>query len=153
MEHPELPEQSTPFFNLSIDETAKGYLMDTARWAKFLAVVGFCFVGLLLLIAVAVTLALGRFASGYSALSGFNGLFAVLYTGIALLYFFPVYFLFKFATIAKTALRSGDGGGLTRAFGYLRASFRFIGIVTLILLIIYGLIILIALLGAGFAFF
>ncbi|MGZ3959608.1 MAG: hypothetical protein ACXVBT_17095, partial [Flavisolibacter sp.] len=42
-------EQSTELFSLQIDSMTKTHLAETARWGRFLAIVGFIMCGLIVL--------------------------------------------------------------------------------------------------------
>ena len=92
-------------FELQLDQTAKDFLKETAKWAYFLSIVGFVGIGLMLVIAVfAGTI----FASMGSAMGGafgssFGAAMGFVYVFIAAIYFFPVFYLFKFSVNAKKA--------------------------------------------------
>lgn len=135
-------------FELQLDESAKDFLKETAKWAYFLSIIGFIGIGLLVLIAIFA----GTFFSlmsntvpGMAAAGGsFGFMFSIIYLIMALLYFFPVYFLNKFASNAKKAFRDNDSEALTNSFQYLKSHYKFIGILTVILLVLYGVILIFA---------
>ena len=74
---------------------------------------------------------------------------AVLYIIIALIYFFPCLFLFRFATKTKAALAANDQEVLNASFQNLKASFRYVGIITIVLLAFWVLALLVGLLGVA----
>jgi len=80
----------------------------------------------------------------------FGVLIGVFYFALAAIYFFPVYYLNKFATNAKRAFRENDSEALTSSFEYLKSHYKFIGIFTLSIMILYGLILVFAVI-AGLA--
>ncbi|MBF4465609.1 DUF5362 family protein [Flavobacterium sp. LC2016-12] len=135
-------------FELQLDESAKDFLKETAKWAYFLSIIGFVGIGLLVVIAIFA----GTFFSlmsnsvpGMAAAGGsFGIMFSIIYLIMALLYFFPVYFLNKFASNAKKAFRDNDSEALTNSFGYLKSHYKFIGILTVILLALYGVVLVFA---------
>ena len=87
-----------------------------------------------------------------SVLGGGMGVFMViLYIGMSLLYFFPCLFLYKFSSNLKMALDSVNEDDLTTALDYLRKHYKFIGIVTIVVMTFYGLAFFITLLGAAFS--
>lgn len=153
----ENPNQESGLFNFGVDEEAKGYLLDTARWSKFLAVVGFVSLGILLLAGVFMSTILASFSrqmgggSGINSGSGFSGLMIGLYVLLAVLYFFPIYYLFKFSVMIKPALLSANQAQFNKALSYLRGAFRYIGILTLIVLCFYAIAFLIAMVGFAIA--
>ena len=135
-------------FELQLDESAKDFLKETAKWAYFLSIIGYVGIGLLVLIAIFA----GTFFSlmsnsvpGMAAAGGsFGFMFSIIYLIMALLYFFPVYYLNKFASNAKKAFRDNDSEALTNSFQYLKSHYKFIGILTVVLLALYGVILIFA---------
>jgi hypothetical protein len=151
--------QDLSLFNLNLDQTGRSHLAEAARWAKFLSIIGFIVCGLIVLIGVFFGSFFNMFTSGYrnspyddfgsSAASGLGAMVAVFYIVLALIYFFPVLFLFRFATKMKTALASNEQEVLNASFQNLKASFRFVGILTIILLAFWILAIVVSVLGAA----
>ncbi|WP_337967317.1 DUF5362 family protein [uncultured Flavobacterium sp.] len=139
-------------FELQLNETAKDFLKETAKWANFLSILGFVGIGLMLIFAVfagSIFSAMGNTMPGMGGMGGsFGIIMAVVYVVIAVIYFFPVYYLNKFAVNAKRAFRDNDSEALTNSFGYLKSHYKFIGILTIAILVLYGLIIVFAILGA-----
>ena len=150
----QFPESSS-LFGLAINENNKGDLADTARWARFLSIVGFVMCGLIVLIGFfagrifsmfAITGELEELGGMSSAMGAGMSFFYVI---IAAIYFIPCLFLFRFANKMKLALSSNDQGALNTSFQNLKSMFRFFGIVTIIMISIYAIILLIALVGAA----
>jgi hypothetical protein len=141
MEHTPTDHLSMP---LQIDDVSAGYLRETAKWGKFLSIVGFVVTGLIVLIALfagSLFAKLAAFsANGQSALpEGLSIFITIIYLAIAVLYFFPCFYLFKFSNKAKLAIEVNEQVSLNEAFGNLKSCFKFIGITTIILLAVYGL--------------
>ncbi|MBS1655224.1 MAG: hypothetical protein JSU05_10295 [Bacteroidetes bacterium] len=150
--------QESSLFGLSIDTNSKAHLAEAARWAKFLAIIGFIVCGLVVVFGIFFGTIMSTLGSGagygrYSEMqamgSGLGAMMAVLYILIALLYFFPTLFLYRFATKAKAALASNDQETLNVSFQNLKKMFRFVGILTLIVLSFYAIAILIGIVAAG----
>jgi hypothetical protein len=147
-------------FELQVDHQATAYLGDTARWAKFLAIIGFIACGLIVLMAIfAGSFIAGSFGrlGGESGISGAGGLaaaggafFTILYLAIAVLYFFPCLYLFNFAKKMQIALRSNDQEQLNHSFRNLKALYRFLGILAIIGLGFWALGIIFAIIGSAF---
>lgn len=139
-------------FELQLDQTAKDFLKETAKWAYFLSIVGFVGIGLMLVIAVfAGTI----FASMGSAMGGafgssFGAAMGFVYVFIAAIYFFPVYYLFKFSVNAKKAFRENDSEALSSSLGYLKSHYKFIGVFMAAILALYALIFVFGIIGALF---
>jgi hypothetical protein len=147
-------EQNTaiPLFELQVDHNISAYLKETARWAKFLAILGFIFCGLMVLVAlfagsfIAAILSLGGGAAAGMGYMG--GVVSFLYIVMALLSFFPCLYLYNFASRMQMALRSNDQEQLTKSFRNLKSCYRYIGIFTVIYLVLVLLVILFNLFGA-----
>ena len=148
-------DQNTSLFGLGIDTNSKAHLSEAARWAKFLAIVGFVVCGLVLVVGIFAgsifsSMTRGFRDSGFGDMpmgSGFGTMMAVIYIGIALLYFFPCLFLFRFATLMKTAIATDEQQTLNTSFQNLKKMFRFVGILTIIILSFYVLVLLVAIIG------
>src|ERR1700759_3652580 len=103
--------QTTPsnLFDLQIDHQSIVYLRDAAKWAKFLAVAGFIFCGLFVVVAILFVSLLSSLFNSVGA-SGAYGIGAVpiafVYICIAVLNFFPCLYLYNFAAKMQMALRS-----------------------------------------------
>ena len=137
-------------FELHLDQYAKDFLKETAKWAYFLSIVGFVGIAFLVIIALCVGFffsTMGNLVPAMSAMGGsFGMVFTVIYLVIAVIYFFPVYYLFKFASNAKKAFRDNDSEALTSSLEYLKSHYKFFGILTLAILVLYGLIFVLAIL-------
>jgi Family of unknown function (DUF5362) len=131
--------------SLRINEASKAFLMEIAKWTKFISIVGFVFIGLFILIALIVG-SVGAAFGGLGAMSG--GMIAFIYILFALLNFFPVFYLFKASVGLKQGLMANDESSLTNGFEYLKSHYKYIGILTIVLLSLYVLLILITFLGA-----
>ena len=116
--------------NFKITNSILQSLDTMVYWSKFLAIVGYVGIGFMILIAI-LTL-----SSGYSFMIGV----ALLYFLLALLYFFPINNLYKFATKTRNALNSHNQNDLDLGLSALASNFKFIGIYTVIVISIYGLI-------------
>lgn len=152
--------QDTSLFGLTIDANSKSHLGEAAKWAKFLAVVGFIMCALILLLGIFAASFLGMMGNRYGGddfgdsnmgIAGLGPLLSVIYICIALLYFFPCLFLFRFATFMKKAIAGGEQEILNKSFQNLKIMFRFVGILTIIVLTFYaiGLLMMLATGAAG----
>ncbi len=147
-------DQQTPttLFDLQVDQQASVFLAESARWARFLAILGFVMCGLLVLVGLFMgSFFAGRMSSmnmgGSSMFSG--GLFTFIYILIALLYFFPCLYLFHFGSKMRTALRNNDQEILLESFRNLKSCFKFYGILAIIVLGFYAIALIAAILGAA----
>jgi len=133
-------------FELQLDQSAKQSLADASKWAHFLAIVGFIGIGITL--AISFILGVTLFAMSddriIRTIAGeFYGIFTCFcYFVIAALYYFPVLALYKFSKNTKKALEDSDSGALVTSFRYLKSHFKYIGILMLSIMILYGFLIL-----------
>jgi len=65
---------------------------------------------------------------------GFLGGLLIL---MAVLYFFPAYYLFKFASKTNDAFNNNNTEYLASAFENLKSHYKFIGIMTIIMIVFY----------------
>lgn len=149
--------QNEPLFSLSIEPITKAHLSETARWARFLAIVGFIFLALMVVAGIWLSTTI---ASDFSHLENeygrSSGMFAAMGAGVMVFYiigavimFFPLLFLLRFANKLKTALAANDQQVMNTSFQNLKAYFRYLGIITIIVLAFYAIIILFQLLAAA----
>jgi hypothetical protein len=148
--------ERTELFSLQIDPLTKAHLAETAKWGRFMAIVGFIFCALIIFggvfFATALSTAFGGNADieGAGASRGFIGAAsAIVYIIVAAIYFFPCLFLFRFSSRMRASLNSNSQEDLNLSFQNLKALFRYVGIITIIFLAIYALMFVI--LGMGLA--
>ena len=120
----------------------KSFLSETARWAKFLSIVGFVGLGLFVIMAVVMMAGVAAFASVLGATEA--GLMGVIYILLAVVYFFPVLYLYRFSVSIKNSLEFGDEAEWNNGFMNLKKTFKFMGVFTIVILSIYVLALLIA---------
>jgi hypothetical protein len=146
-------------FNLSIDPLTRADLLETAKWARFLAIVGFVFLGLMLVGGVALTTYMATSVDTTNSEFGSAGMLAgigvgmvIFYILIAALWFFPLLFLMRFANRMRLALYGNDQQALNLSVQNLKVFFRYIGIITIIVLSLYALVFIVTIVGfAAFA--
>ncbi|MDV6166992.1 hypothetical protein R1T16_01045 [Flavobacterium sp. DG1-102-2] len=125
-------------FEMQITETAKGFLKSAAGWGMFLSIVGFVCIAFGLLGSLAIMTA----GDAFKAMPGAAGLMSAISLGVTMLVFiillfFPVFYLFKFATTTKQAVLENNTQGITKAFGNLKSYFLWSGILTIIWIVSY----------------
>lgn len=127
--------------DLGLSTRLMNTLQEGAGWARFLAIVGFVFLGFLLLGAVAAALFLDSSLKGIdsSAPEGLGILFAFMYLLLGVVYFFPVWYMYRFATLTKQAIASQNGKLLESAFVNQTRMYRFYGVMVIIILGVYVL--------------
>jgi len=131
--------------NLYVSDEIKGYLLETARWGKFLAIVGYVFLGIMLI--VAMFLLVGSSIMGDFAHAGMPmALPAFLYLAMAVIYFFPVNYLFTFSVRIIKSLQGNNNMLFAEGFKNLKSLFKFTGIMMIIVISLYIVAFIIAML-------
>lgn len=139
--------------DLQVDSIAFAHLHETARWAKFLAIVGFIIAGLLLLAAIFAGTFLGKMSgaglSGSQSMMG-AGFLSAVYIVIAAIYFVMCLFLYRFAAKMQIALQSTDQDNFNLSLHNLKLVYRITGIIVIVYL---ALVALALIFGVGAAAF
>jgi hypothetical protein len=136
------PEQE-PVMVLS--QEAQYYLQQAGKWATFLGIVGFIFCGLFFIAAIfigSIFAFLGRLSPTpqNAALQSVGPALSIVYILIDAVYFILVLYLYQFAVRIKRGIAFIDNVTVTSAFSKLKSFFKAWGILTIVLLSIYGLI-------------
>jgi hypothetical protein len=137
--------------NLIIDWRSKEFLKETAKWTKFLAILGFVGIGLMVLGSLVMLFAPSSLMSNGDFPFGGKIFMMLLYLAFAVLYYFPISYLYQFSENTKKAIENNDNNAIRDAFEFLKSHYKFMGILTIILLSFYAIIIFIGLIGAGAA--
>lgn len=137
--------------NLIIDWRSKEFLKETAKWTKFLAILGFVGIGLMVLGSLVMLFVPSSLMSNGDFPFGGKIFMMLLYLAFAVLYYFPISYLYQFSENTKKAIENNDNNAIRDAFEFLKSHYKFMGILTIILLSFYAIIIFIGLIGAGTA--
>ena len=137
--------------NLVIDWRSKEFLKETAKWTKFLAILGFVGIGLMVLGSLVMLFAPSSLMSNGDFPFGGKIFMMLLYLAFAVLYYFPISYLYQFSENTKKAIENNDNNAIRDAFEFLKSHYKFMGILTIILLAFYAIMIFIGLIGVGAA--
>ncbi|HUS02152.1 MAG TPA: DUF5362 family protein [Chitinophagaceae bacterium] len=124
--------------DLLISEISQSNLNTAAKWGKFLAIVGFVFCGLMLLGGLWAQVFLSKSRTYAYESEGLKYMW-IGYAILAIICFFPCLYLFKFSNRTQAAIRTSSQENLDAAFMNLKSMFKFYGIFTIIILVIYAL--------------
>ncbi len=129
-----------------ITTEATVFLLKTAKWGKFLAILGFIVTGFLFLAGILMSFVLGMLPDEMMPLDmPFSPtVFSVIYIAIAGIYLIPVIFLNNFCNNAIKAIENSNTDNLTASIRNLKNLFVFVGISTLVVLSFYTIILVIA---------
>lgn len=129
---------------LGLNAEIKSYLYETAKWGKFISIVGFIFVGLLTIVLL-MMIAGSSFLTdmpqmaefGGAAMSFIIGVYGFILVLVILAYFFPCLYLYRSSTKMRMALDTNDQVSLSESFKNMKSFFKFIGILTAIIVGFY----------------
>ncbi|MBL7903997.1 MAG: hypothetical protein JNL22_03145 [Bacteroidales bacterium] len=140
------PEIKDP---ITLNQQSVESLTETRKWTTFFSILGFIFVGLMVVLALVMALIL-PFLNETSQMPYPPFLLSVVYLIFGGLYLLPVIFLMRFGSLLKRALLSGSTEVFGEAMKNLALHFRTVGIMTIIFIALYILaIIAMVILGAG----
>ncbi|MEP6595189.1 MAG: hypothetical protein ABJA71_04545 [Ginsengibacter sp.] len=121
---------------LEITDTLKAYFSVTAKWAKFLSIIGLiCCLGMLALAFYAAFYISPIMNNRYGFSLG--RAISAVYIFLAVVWFFPCVFLYKFSVKLLDAIKRNIQENIESAFLNLRSTFKFMGIVTIIILALW----------------
>ena len=141
--------QKDPLANVPVTPLMVEHLRATKPWVRFISIIMFISVGLMFLGGLMMMLmssSMGR--SGF----GFGPIVGIIYIIMGALYLAPAYFLHQYASSIGDFLQGGGDSAMETALGSQKSFWRFIGILTLVVICIYGLVFLFVILGALSAF-
>ena len=139
-------DQENSLFGFGIDQLSRAHLSEAAKWAKFLAIIGFILCGLVLIVGVFAGVFFSSLSNAYgdeyrsgAYSKGVVVAMLAFYVGFAILYFFPCLFLLRFANHMRNALNTNDQLTLNSSFQNLKIMFRYVGILTIVVISLYVL--------------
>ncbi len=133
--------------SLHISSSISTFLTTTYKWTKFLSILGFVMLGLMGLGGLGLIVS-GASIPGSAAPAALMG---VIYIAMCAIYFFPTLYLYNFSVKMKTALTASSQDELEASFENLKSLFKFIGILTIVMIALYILIIIFGIIAAGVA--
>ena len=122
---------------IEIGQDTLNILNTTRKWTMFLAILGFIGIGVLLGAGVVTGLFLSVFNTPDTELGFPESIVFVIVIVLALIYFFPVLYLFRFSKHTAEAVRTHDKEKLHEAFWNLKAYYIYIGILIIVILVLY----------------
>lgn len=136
---------------LALTPRSINYLKTAKKWALFLAIVGFIGVAFLLLAGIFMGF-IFNFApipNDFPISSSFISIgISIAYIVMAIIYFFPVWFLYKFSRRVGDAIEIKDKEILAKAFRDLKNCLTSYGILIIIGIIMYGIMVVISIFTA-----
>lgn len=136
---------------LVITEEMKSILSETAKWAKLLAIVAFIMFGFMILMGITLFISFASIPensilvqSFYQGIGMFGAFFFII---IAIIMLIPYLYLYRFSIKMQTAIRDNNEEFLLKSFQNHKSFYKFIGIFTIIMLVINIIPFIFAMLG------
>jgi uncharacterized membrane protein len=130
-------ENTQEITKIEVEQETLKYLNIARKWAMFLAIMGYIFIGLIVVIGLIAGTFLSAFSGG-KLNSGITGpLLLIPLLIVAAVYFFPVLFLFRFSKHTARAVHTLDKQELHKAIRNLKSYFVYIGVLIIIGLSFY----------------
>lgn len=127
---------------ITCNNEIKSYLLETSKWSKFIAIMGYVGLGLLTLLGLLLMFGLSFPSTLPKGIPMFG--FGFLYILMAVLYYFPTTYLYRFSERIKKGVNSNDESVVTDAFLNLKKTFKFMGIMLIVILSLYAMILVFA---------
>ena len=131
---------------IEFDNNCINHLNETRKWTMFLSIVGLLITGILIIIVI-----IGMIVLPINSHNNVNPILSLLpLTLIMIVYLFPIYYMFKFSNYSKKAINNLDKVQLSIALKYQKLLYRFMGILTIVMISIYLIMGVITLITKGF---
>lgn len=155
MENTQEPAEVQDELKLVVSEEMRSYIYEIAKWASFLAIVGFVFTGIMIISAFTVGAAISTnpqmLAMASSMGPAASIVFTVLFLVMAFAIFYPSLLMFKYAVKAKLGVLYGEQTSLDEAMSKLKSLFKYWGIITIVYIGLYVLMIISTVMGGAIA--
>jgi heme/copper-type cytochrome/quinol oxidase subunit 2 len=120
-----------------IDNGTLKNLNSIRKWTTFLSIMGFIFLGLIIVAGMATGLFLTTFKTREATMGIPESLVISLLLIAGTIYFFPVFFLFRFSRSIRDAIQNTDQQKFEKGLRNLRLFFTYLGIILILVLSIY----------------
>jgi hypothetical protein len=139
--------------DLQVSPAAQNYLTESAKWGKFLSIIGFIGCGLMIVVAFFIPVYLTQLPPYNTMSVNFSAVAKVVMTFIylllAILFFFPCFYLYKFSIKMQSAVTTMSQENFDESLMNLKSIFKFYGIFTIITLSFYALAFIIGIITAA----
>ncbi len=137
-------EDNPEKIKLELEPKPLRYLNIARKWSMFLAILGFIFLGLLIILGLITGTFLSVFNSGETSIGIPEPIMGLIFVAAAIICFFPGLFLYRFSKYAAVAVKALDKLYLQKALNNLKLHFVFVGILIIVCLAIYIAILIIS---------
>jgi len=129
---------------LQVTGETSSILIKISHWTKFLSILGFVLLGIM---AISI-IGMGIFITGMNSYEGsigmhpyspgvFSWTYAFVYLLMLIVYFFPIYYLYRFSGKIREALFTNNDNLLAEAFNFLSRHYMLVGVLVIIGLVFF----------------
>ena len=122
-------------------------LGKTRPWVLLMAIMGFIGTGLMVIVGIVMAM-MTALGADDAQLAGMGGILGVVYLFIAVIYFFPCWFLMKYAGAIRNLVDGGGAGAMEEALDRQYSFWRLVGTIMAVVMAIYALILVIGVIMA-----
>jgi hypothetical protein len=151
-----MEQTSTSLLDLQVDQPTASYLLEAAKWNKFLAIVWFVICGLMVIFSFFVGTIISSFygsmpgMEGMAAMGAGGGIFlTIFYLLLTAIYLIPNFWRYKFAVQAIAAVRANDQVQLNLSLNNFRRYSKYWGILTIIIIAFYVIVFIFGIIGGA----
>lgn len=139
-----MPQDNLSIFESnSLSDSAKAHLLETTRWTKFLAILSFIFIALMLIGFIFMISAGSMMSSASSGMGTSPWMITLVWLFLGLLYWYPSVMLYKFSNAMKDGLNTANNELVENAFRYQKNFWKFMGICTIAAIALYLILIVV----------
>lgn len=131
-----------PLANVPVTPLMIEHLRGTKPWVRFLSIMMFILSGFMILLGLVMLFA----GSALGQRSGVGPIVGIIYILMSILYIAPAFFLHQYASYIGDFMNGGGDSAMESALGSQKSFWRFLGILTIIVIAIYALIFVVAIL-------
>ena len=128
-------EENQSILELQVDQSASKNLSEAARWAKFLSIVGFVCMGLLVILFLAmqtqISNALAQYIPGLGSTGSFGMLLVIIIITAGIVCAL-MYFLFRGATLIRKGIETKNQEIFNNGLASLKAYFTMYGVLAIL---------------------
>jgi hypothetical protein len=130
-------DSNPEFKNIEIGQDTLKHLNTLRKWTMFLAVSGFIFFGLIIILGLIAGTFLTAFNQSNKAQGIPDAVVIAAFAAFALINFFPIFFLFRFSKHTSHAVAAHDKKEMHIAIKNLKRFFIYIGVLLIVVITVY----------------
>lgn len=129
-------------FETNLTENSKLFLREAGKWATFLSILGFIGIGIMIVFSLFAGTIFAVIPNSNIIQGVSSVIITVFYLALSALYFFPILYLYNFGKNIKLSFKENNITALENAFKNLKSHYKFIGILTIIFMVLYFIVLI-----------